>query len=118
MTADQERRLDYKAGDVYAYRKYTSGPLQGFNAARTFSRRCYATYSPEEARIMATEERWVNLPLPERAEVEAVEEILHSGGSRPYDHEIMDGSRSVRLLVKDSGDEAVYYRVKYKLDQV
>ena len=117
MTADQERRLDYKAGDVYAHRKYTSGPLQGFTAARTFGRRCYATYSLEEARIMATEERWVNLPLPQGAEVETVEEILHSGGSRPYDHEIiMDGSRSVRLLVKDSGDEAVYYRIKYKLD--
>ena len=129
MTADQRRRLNYRPGldiregEVDAWRKYVSGPLAGFYAARTFGRRCYATFSTSEARLVSTEDRWVNLPLPAGAGGLEVQEVRHDGTERDWPYEKCEipeqpgeaASKGVRLLAKDCGGEGLYYRVRYTL---
>lgn len=82
MTADQERRLDYQEGEVFAGRKYKQGPLAGFYAARAFGRRCFATYSETQALLAGTLEQVVDVPLPPGAEIAGVEAVRHDRPGR------------------------------------
>jgi hypothetical protein len=117
MTADQERWLDYQEGEVFACRKYTQGPLAGFYAARTFGRRCFATYSETQALVASTLEQVVDVPLPPGAEITGVEAVRHDGGTVVWPFQAVSDGRGerVRLEVQDSGGEVLYYRIRYHL---
>ena len=117
MTVEQERKLLFDGNEVFAYRKYTNGPLSGFYASMTLSRQCYVTYGTGEARIGSTESRMVNVPLPPGAQVKAVEAVHHDGRleQHPYELVCRDGQDFVRTHVTDCGDQVVYYRIAYRL---
>lgn len=95
----------------------TSGPLKGWFAALTLSRRAFITYSEAEARVTSTQNRRACFPLPPGARVRDVEAVPHEGKPRPWPAELADRPDGpwVEMRVRDSGGRHIYYRVRYSL---
>ena len=75
------------------------------------------TYSEREARIASSETRYVSVPVPPGARVQAVEIVPHEGKAGKWSA-ILKGtgdSRRLEMKVEDCGDRALYYRVRYRL---
>ncbi|MCK5380415.1 MAG: hypothetical protein KAJ81_03025 [Candidatus Latescibacteria bacterium] len=104
-------------GEPSQRRKYTQGPLAGFYAGLAISSRCFVTYSEEEARIASSETRRARIPLPPKAEVIAVERVPHEGKISPHDFDLVHTEEGdfVNMRVADSGGEAMYFRIRYRL---
>ncbi|MBI4244187.1 MAG: hypothetical protein HY606_08875 [Planctomycetes bacterium] len=115
MTADQERRLDYFGNaEVFAFRKYKTGPLKGFYASMTLSNQCYATFSEKEIRVSSTEERLVEVPIPPEYSVKTVEYIMRNGTEleQPYEVIPYEKGRKVRFVMVDCSGDVFYARVR------
>lgn len=99
------------------WRKRTQGPLTGFYASMAFSKKCFATYSQTEARIAASENRTIEMPLPPNAKLKSVQMIPHDGKPKTWLAEQIqtaDGP-GLRLKITDCGYDAIYFRVKYDI---
>lgn len=116
MTADQERRLDYRDGELVAYRKYTRGLLAGFYAARTLGRRCFATYNEYQALVTSTLAQVVDVPLPPGMDIAGVETVRHEGRASACSFQLVkqDCGMTARLEAQDSGAEVLCYRIRYQ----
>jgi hypothetical protein len=97
------------------YRKKSAGPLDGWYAALALSRRCWVTYSEQEARVGSTESYTTWVPLPPSATLQQVTRVLHNGSEEPCEHEADPLENRVQLYVEDCGGDAMYYRIKYTL---
>ena len=92
-------------------RKYAFGQLPGFWAALALSRRCVVTYAHQEARVAATEDHEVVVPLPPRATVKTVTGMLHGGGEQP--HRFSPGPEGVLVTVPDAAGPVRYVRITW-----
>jgi hypothetical protein len=104
-------------GSIHAWRKGSTGPLQGFYKALALGRKAFVTYSEGQALIGCSESRIVEVPLPRGAVVSAVEMVPHEGPAKPWEHEAIqtrDGT-VMRTHVIDCGYEAMFYRIRYRL---
>jgi hypothetical protein len=95
------------------WRKRTFGKLKGWYAALVLGRRTFVTYSETESRIATTETRTVRVPLPPGAKVKAVQMVPHKGRKQKWPGKVIGDQ--VTLKVNDCGDDALYYRITYKL---
>ena len=89
-------------------RKYAFGNLPGFWAALALSRRCVATYAHKEARVAATDNHEVVVPLPPRITVKSVSAVLHTGEEKP--HRFSAGPDGVCITVPDASGSIRYVR--------
>ena len=113
-------RVDYRVGEQpQIWRKHGRGPLAGWYAALALHKRAFVTYSEHEARIAASQERRVTIPLPPGASLKTVEAIPHEGTPRAYDYEQsrLDDVPAIRLWVPDAGGDTMYIRAQYELPQ-
>ena len=111
-------RVNYSVGEQpEIWRKRSRGKLAGWYAALALHKRAFVTYSEQEARIAASQERRATVPLPPGAALKAVEAVPHEGEPRPYEYErtTLDGEPAIRLWVPDAGGETMYVRVQYDL---
>ena len=104
-------------GEPLIWRKRTQGKLAGFYAALAPSKRSLVTYSETEARVAASETRYVEIPLPPGAKVQAVEMVPHKGKVRNWPANVAedDSGAWVEMKVEDCAGKALYYRVRYRL---
>jgi hypothetical protein len=104
-------------GDLEIWRKHGAGPLAGWYAALALHQRCFVTYSATEARVAASQERRVSVPLPPGARLKSVRAIPHEGRAYAYEHtaSAADGQTTVSLWVPDSGETVMYIRIAYEL---
>jgi hypothetical protein len=112
-----EVRVNYREPDLEVWRKHSTGPLVGWYAALALHRRAFVTYSGGEARVTASQERRVTVPLPPKAKVDRIEAIPHVGPPVAYSAEQIqpEGQPALRLWVPDAGEEIRYVRIKYEL---
>ncbi len=111
-------RVNYREPDrLEVWRKRTEGPLAGWYAALALHKRCFVSYSASEARVAASQERRVVVPLPPQAVPRGVEAISHDGlaAEHPCDEIALDGQPALRMWVPDAGDGPIYVRVRYDL---
>lgn len=109
-------RVNYREPDhLEIWRKRTAGPLAGWYAARALHKRAFVTYSETEARIGASQERHVTVPLPPGSRLVAVQAVPHEGEpvDHPYDTVEQDGAPAVRLWAADGGGDVMYVSLRY-----
>jgi len=112
-------RLNYREpNDLEVWRKRTQGPLAGWYAAIALHKRAFVTYSQTEARICASQERRVTVPLPPGAKLKLVQAKPHDGQPFDYKYELTQqlGQPAIRLWVPDSGGQVMYISVHYDLE--
>ena len=99
------------------WRKRTRGPLRGWYAALALGRRAFVSYSATEARIAASETRFVQVPLPPQATVETVEMVPHQGPAVKHASRCVrtGAAAAIELKVDDCGGKPMYYRIAYRL---
>ena len=111
-------RVNYREPDALEiWRKHGTGPLTGWYAALALDKRAFVTYSNTEARIAASRERRVIIPLPPKSKLGKVEAVPHEGApvAHPFEQVQQDGRPAVRLWVPDGGGEVMYVRIGYEL---
>ena len=116
LRMEDKCRVNYKGLEQpELWRKHGTGPLKGWYAALALHKRCFVTYSESEARVGASQERHVTVPLPPGAHVLAVEAVPHEGQAYAYDYEntCQDGEPALGLWVPDSGESIMYIRLRY-----
>ena len=98
------------------WRRHCDGPLAGWYAAIGLDKRCFVTYSDTEARVAASKEIRVTIPLPPGTKVEAVEGIPHEGEPQPcaWETTANDGEAAIRLWVPDAAGAVMYIRIRYR----
>ena len=107
-------RVTYRGlDDLEIWRKRTRGPLAGWYAAKIFDRHSFVAYNETGARITASHERRVTVPMPPGANVTAVRAIPHDGEPMPYDHEAT--SEGIRLWIPDSSGDVMQVAIDYVL---
>ena len=112
-------RVNYREpDDLEIWRKHSTGPLSGWYAAIALNKRAFVTYSGTEARIAASQDRRVIVPLPPNARLSAVEAVPHEGNpvEYPFEHTELDGKPAIRFWVPDAGKEVMYIRLGYELN--
>ncbi|MFH0921762.1 MAG: hypothetical protein V1913_15545 [Fibrobacterota bacterium] len=113
-----ECRVNFKAPDeLEIWRKHSAGPLAGWYAAIALHKRCFVTYSEREARVAASQERRVTVPLPPGARLHSVKAVPHEGKAYPYKYEqpAAGEEQSITLWVPDSGESVMYIQINYDL---
>jgi len=111
-----ESCIDYKDPDnIQIWRKYCSGKLKGWYAAIGLTKRCFVTYSEQEARLCSSQEKRVIVPLPPGAKLEGVYAVSHEGkvNSYPYEKKVKEGEDELKLWALDAAEEIMYIRINY-----
>lgn len=99
------------------WRKYTQGPLKGWYAGLALSKRCFVTYSENQALVAASETRLVRVPIPPNAEILSIELVMHNGEVSEWPVKVVtvNNESFVEMRVEDCGQAALYYRIRYQL---
>jgi hypothetical protein len=100
-------------------RKYTKGTLAGWYAARSFGRKCFVTYSEDEARIASCTDRNISVEIPPGHTAGRVTVIDHDGTEKDQAHRIRikSGRIFIETYVTDCGKDAMYFRIKYSRNE-
>ena len=110
--------VDYREpDDLKIWRKRSEGPLAGWYAAIALHKRAFVTYSETEARVTASHERRVTVPLPPKCNVIQVEAVHHNGQVYPYEVKTVqfNDEPALNFWIFDSGGDVMFIRIKYEL---
>ena len=110
-----ELRLSWGHDTLEVYRRKTAGPLAGWYGALALSRRCFVSYSENQALVGSSEDRLDQVPLPPEASLEGITQVLHDGGEEEIEYLYDKDRNTVEFFIEDCGKEVFYYRIRYSL---
>ena len=95
-------------------RKYTTGPLAGFHAAKTLcGNQAVAVYTPSAAHVVCISDVALAVPLPPAAELAGVAKVGRSGGEESVPVEFTEGLAVFQACRCDG--ETFCFRIDYRL---
>ncbi|MBI4379402.1 MAG: hypothetical protein HY578_09930 [Nitrospinae bacterium] len=110
-------QVEWNNGDPIIWRKRTQGVLNGWYAALAISKRCFVTYSKNQALIASSETRKALIPIPPDTRIIKMEKISHDGKITPWEYSLVkkDNDIYVEARIEDCGYDTMYSRIRYTL---